>query len=264
VLLALASGAAAQENETDAPSEFHPLRFGPDGAISGGGETEVRDLRILFHVPILPVEDRGWGLRLRVTLYAGVYDLAIFDGLDPTEINFQSLGATPGVEFLLPVGGGWTLKPFVDLGYARDFDNDLDFLLWSAGMRTLAEYDVGTWDLSVGTKFQFLSVHTSKLDLEDRFGEFMVGFDAVRPLRFTIAGNQAGIGGYYIYRHYIDARVNRDEGEPLTLDHSHEIGIAFGTDPRIKLWFIRLPRIGLGYRFGPNIRGIRLSFGFPF
>ena len=263
-MLTGAAGAAAQETDTESPLGFHPLRFGQDGAVSGGGETEVRDVRILFHIPILPIEDRGWGLRLRVTLYAGIYDLAIFDDLDPTEIQFQSLGGTPGVEFLVPVGGGWTLKPFVDLGYARDFDNDLDFLLWSAGMRTLAEYDVGRWDLSVGTKFQFLSVHTSKLDLEDRFGEFMLGFDGVHPLPFTIAGNQAGIGGYYIYRHYIDARANRDDGEPLTLDHSHEIGLAFGTDPRIKLWFIRLPRIGLGYRFGPNIRGVRLSFGFPF
>jgi hypothetical protein len=25
-----------------------------------------------------------------------------------------------------------------------------------------------------------------------------------------------------------------------------------------------LPRIGLGYRWGQNIRGLRLNFGFPF
>jgi hypothetical protein len=255
---------AAQDNQTSDSFFAHPLIFGPDGGGSSGTEAEIRDLRILFHVPIIPLEDRKWGLRLRVTLYAGVYDVDIFDAIDPTSLQFQSLGATPGVELLLPVGGGWTLKPFVDLGYARDFDSDVDFLLWSAGMRTLAIYGIGKFDLSLGTKFEFLSVHTSKLDLEDRFGEFLVGLDALHPLPFKIAGNQADVSGYYIYRHYIDARVNREEGEPLTLESSHEIGVTFGTDPKIKLWFMRLPRIGLGYRFGPNIRGVRLNFGFPF
>jgi hypothetical protein len=203
-------------------------------------------------------------LRLRVTLFAGVYDLQLLDVIDFDELRFQSLGVTPGVEFLLPVGGGWTLKPFIDVGYARDFDSQLDFLLSSVGMRTLAVYGVGRFNLSLGTKFQFLSVHTAKLDLEDRFGEFMVGVDATHPLPFTIAGNRAQGSGYYIYRHFINARIERDVGEPLTLDASHELGIRLGTDPKIKLWFVRLPSIGLGYRWGENFQGVRVNFGFPF
>ena len=93
-------------------------------------------------------------------------------------------------------------------------------------MRTLAGYEVGTWDLSVGTKFQFLSVHTSKLNLEDRFGEFMVGFDAVHPLKLTIAGNQAGIGGYY----------SKDEILALYLNETYFGGLAYGVEAASRLY----------------------------
>lgn len=262
MLLVPTHAADAQEVESPELGFIPPFIFGAESL--NGTDTEVRDLRLLFHVPVIPVEDRRWGLRLRISLYAGVYDVALRDVVDLDDIRFQSLGGTPGVELLVPVGGRWLLKPFADIGYARDFDSDTDFLLWSAGLRTLGTYAVRRFDVSVGTKVRFLSVHTSKLDLEERFGELMAGLDATHPLPFHINGNRAEISSYYIYRHYIDARIERAEGDPLTLEYRHEVGLRFGTDPRIKLWFIRLPSIGLGYRWGDNVRGVRISFGFPF
>ena len=50
----------------------------------------------------------------------------------------------------------------------------------------------------------------------------------------------------------------------LEIVYNDEIGFALSTDPRTKLWFIKLPRIGLGFRWGENLRGVRLNFGFPF
>jgi hypothetical protein len=261
--VAVAAAVPAQEPGSQELTGTLPFIVPFDGGVSGSN-TEVRDLRVRFHIPIVPLENRSWGLRLRVTLYAGIYDVALFDEFDFDDISFQSLGATPGVELLLPVGPRWTLKPFADIGYARDFENELDLLLWSVGMRTLGCYEVGQFDLSVGTKVQWFSVHTSNLDLEDRLGELMLGFDATRPVPLHLGKHQAELSGYYIYRYFYDARIERDEGDPLTLEASHEIGIRFGTEPRIKLWFIRLPSIGLGYRWGENLRGVRLNFGFPF
>jgi hypothetical protein len=233
--------------------------------LGGASDSEgtVRDVRIPIGYTLIAPEDRPWGLRLRLIVYAGIYDLQQITEPDFV-LHFESLAATPGVEFLVPVGGGWTLKPFTEIGYGRDFENQLNFGVWSVGLRTLAEWDVKDVALSLGTQVQFLTSIKSDLKLEDDFWEVKVGLDVGIPIGCTIAGNPAYLSPYGIRRQFIDAVIHRPTGDPLEIDHSNEVGLAFGTRPKTTLWFFKLPRIGLGYRWGPNVKGIRLNFGFPF
>jgi hypothetical protein len=233
--------------------------------LGGASDSEgtVSDVRIPIGYTLIAPEDRPWGLRLRLIVYAGIYDVGRISDPDFV-LRFESLAATPGVEFLVPVGGGWTLKPFTEIGYGRDVENRLDFGVWSVGLRTLAEWDVKDIALSFGTQVQLLTSIASDLKLEDDFWELKLGLDVGIPLGFTIAGNEALLSPYGIRRQFIDAVIERPDGDPLKIDHSNEVGLAFGTRPKTTLWFFKLPRIGLGYRWGPNISGWRLSFGFPF
>jgi len=241
----------------------HPFAFALGSGDSAASETKVYDIRIPMYFTLIPLEDRPWGLRLKMTVFAGVYRFTAEEAID-LNLRFQSLAATPGVEFLVPAGKGWLLKPFTEIGYAYDFDQDLGFGVWSVGMRTLVTWPIGKIDLSFGTKAQYLSTFTSDLDLADEFGEVRLGLDARHPLGFTISGSGANLSLYFIHRQYIDAIIKREEGNPLEIKQTNELGFTFGTTPKVKLWFFRLPRIGLGYRWGQNIRGLRLNFGFPF
>ena len=241
----------------------HPFAFALGSGDSAAPETKVYDVRIPVYFTLIPLQDRPWGLRLKMTAFAGVYKFTVEDAID-LNLRFQSLAATPGVEFLVPAGGGWVLKPFAEIGYAYDFDDELGFGVWSVGMRTIVTWPIGKIDLSFGTKVQYLSTFTSDLDLADEFGEVRLGLDARHPLGFTIGGNRGDLSLYFIRRQYIDAVIARDEGTPLEIQYTNELGFTFGTTPKVKLWFFRLPRIGLGYRWGQNIRGLRLNFGFPF
>ena len=63
---------------------------------------------------------------------------------------------------------------------------------------------------------------------------------------------------------WIDAFVEDEGIGPLEVRYTNEFGFTFGTTPKYKLWIIPLPRIGLGYRFGPHLKGWRINFGFPF
>ena len=260
VTLAIAAPALSQEG---GGQTSHPFAFGYSGGGSATPDTKIYDVRIPASFKIFSANDDDWGLRLRIVLYGGIYEFTPEEAID-LDLKFQSLAATPGVEFLVPVGKGWILKPFAEIGYGRDFDNDLGFGVWSVGTRTLATWPVKKFHLSFGTKLQFLSTFRSDFELTDEFGEIRLGFDARHPLPFTIGGNQGDISGYYIRRQYIDAFIDREDQDPLEIRYSNEIGFTFGTTPRVRLWFIRLPRIGLGYRWGPNVKGIRLNFGFPF
>lgn len=253
---------AQDGGQSSAASSGHPSVFGVWGE-SPALETKVYDLRIPLSFTLFRPDDRRWGLRLRLVAYAGVYDFTLDEAID-LDLRFQSLAVTPGVEFLVPVGESWVLKPFAEIGYGRDFDNQLGFGVWSMGMRTLATWPVKKFDLSFGTKFQYLSTLTNDLELSDRFGEIRLGFDARHPLPFTIGRSQADLSGFFIRRQYIDAFIGREQPDPLEINYANEVGFTFGTTPKVKLWFFQLPRIGLGYRWGPNVRGIRLNFGFPF
>lgn len=263
LVMALAIAAPTFGQDAEVPA-FHPFAFGFTDGDSATPGTKVYDIRIPASFKIFAADDDDWGLRLRLVLYAGVYDFTFDEAID-LNFKFESFAATPGVEFLLPVGKGWILKPFAEIGYGRDFENDLGFGVWSVGMRTIATWPVKQWKLSFGTKFQYLSTFTSDTAVADEFGEIRLGFDGRHPLPFTVGGNQADLSGYYIRRQYIDAIIEKVlAGESLKIEYTNEIGFTFGTDPRIKLWFFKLPRIGLGYRWGPNIKGFRLNFGFPF
>ncbi len=257
--LEFAAGPTAGQN-ADVPAN-HPFAFGLEGD-SSAPDTKVYDVRAPLYFPLIPLEDRSWGLRLKLTLYAGVYDF-IADGQSGLDIHFQSLAATPGVEFLVPVGS-WTLKPFTEIGYARDLDDDLGFGVWSFGMRTIVTWPARSFALSFGTKIQYLSTYTSTLELFDDFGEIQLGFDAGHPLGFTVAGKQADFSLYFIRREFVAAVIERRGDDPLELESTNEIGLTFGTTPSTTLWFVKLPRIGLGFRWSHNVRGVRLNFGFPF
>jgi hypothetical protein len=263
VLLVGLSGFANAQQGGDSQQPATPLLFAlgmNDPSVSNGS---VNDIRMPFGYTLIQPDGRSWGLRLRLIVYAGIYDLN-FANATTLDVRFQSLAATPGVEFLLPVGRGWTLKPFTEIGYARDFDQDVGFGVWSVGMRTLTEWQQHEVQYRFGTMFQYLSTFQSDLGLSDDFFELMVGLDVGLPLGFDIAGQQAFLSPYAIRHQYIDALIARPEGAPIEIRYDNEIGLAFGTRPKIKLGFITLPRIGIGYRWGPNVSGWRLNFGFPF
>jgi hypothetical protein len=252
----------AQQAHDPRPA-YHPLAFGTADGTAGDGETEVYDLRVPLAYTLIPVEDGRWGLRLRLIVYAGIYDFLADEDPD-LELRFQSLAATPGVELLLPVGGGWLLKPFAEIGYTYDFENDIGAGVWSAGLRTLVTWDIDGTALSLGTELQYLSTFTSDLGVADDFGEALIGLDARRPVGLKFAGNELDFGIYYIRREFVDAVFESTAGGTVDVASTNEIGFSFGTAPPTTLWFVRLPRIGLGYRWGPDVRGVRLNFGFPF
>jgi len=264
ILLCVAVFSPLAEAQRSDPSGTVPPGFFALGMTGPGvSDGTVNDVRIPIGYTLIPPDDRPWGLRLRLIVYAGIYDLGFADP-DQPDIRFQSLAATPGVEFLVPAGKGWTLKPFAEIGYARNFDQELGLGVWSVGMRTLTEWRGRDVITRLGTKVQWLSTFESDLVLDDHFFELQLGLDVGFPLGFDIAGSSAFLSPYGIRRQYIDASIEQPDGVPIEITYTNEIGLAFGARPRIKLWFITLPRIGIGYRWGPDVNGWRLSFGFPF
>ena len=91
-----------------------------------------------------------------------------------------------------------------------------------------------------------------------------VGFDARRPLGFSIGRRLAEGGLFGIVRRYSDLDVERRDDRPLEIDWGYELGLSFSTDPAMAFGPVEFPWIGLGYQFGEIFGGIRLYLSFPF
>ena len=90
------------------------------------------------------------------------------------------------------------------------------------------------------------------------------GLDAQLPLGFSVGSRSDRGGAYAILRHFSNLEFELVTEGPFDVSWNYEVGLSFSTEPALQVWKIKLPWIGLGYRFGDHTRGVRLSFAFPF
>src|SRR5262249_8227018 len=60
------------------------------------------------------------------------------------------------------------------------------------------------------------------------------------------------------------AQVTLPGAAPLTGSNQFEFGVSLGSATPATLWIFENPRLGVSYRFGDGLTGIRVNFGFPF
>lgn len=229
------------------------------------GEERVSTVRLPFSHTVRSLEDHDWGLKLRLPVSLGVYDFTFPDFIgDLGTDRLRTLAVVPGVEFQIPLSPSWTLKPYQELGAGKDFEGGDLFLLSTTGLKALyiRPWEALTFTFGSGVRYS-LSHSASGLSDED-FGALEVGLDTRFPLGFEIKGHEVDASVYGIARHFFRTLVFQQPGGAIDIERQLELGFTVGTTPRPLLWKIRLPRIGVGYRFSENLRGIRINFGFPF
>lgn len=201
-----------------------------------------------------------WGLRLRLTGVVGTYDFRSVTDL--TVDHLQTVALVPGLEFQIPLGDRVTLRPFQDLGPGRALDDGRTFLVSSTGI--LSEF-VFPWKgfefgIEPSLKYSFSVAEGDRYD-ED-FGDFVLAADARHLLWFDLAGYTPVLGVYVGYTNYFDDLVfGVADGTRVRLTQQYDVGVAADFAPQIKVWFLRIPRVSVGWAFGDNGSGIRIRFG---
>jgi hypothetical protein len=258
--LALVAGpAVAQDGDLDG------LMLMPRdvGAVQDASATSFQIYRIPISYPIRRLEDKPWGLRITLPVSLGTYQLEAATGVGDVVESIQSVVVIPGVEFLVPVGERWVLKPFAEAGVGDDSRTGETHLLYAAGIRARGEYQARPFELMVGTAFRYRSPADTDV-VENWYSTVEGGLDAQLPLGFSVGSRAPRLGGYAILRHFSNLEFEVVTEGPFDVSWNYEVGLSFSTEPMLQVWKIKLPWIGLGYRFGDRTRGIRLSFAFPF
>ncbi len=227
------------------------------------GDQTVRTIKLpIVHLLRSPLNHRV-GMRLRFPISVGTFSVSIADFLE--ELNIQAFSFVPGIEFLIPFGQRWMLMPRQDLGFTKDFQGGDLALISATAVRGMYIHEFKAVELSLGSGLKYSFSRTSNGLNNDDFALIEAGADLRYPLGFSVKGHKVDSSVFFVGKHYFRTLVfSQVRQEPIEIEQLYEAGLSFGTTPRPKVFGIRIPRIGVSYLFGDDLRGIKISFGFPF
>ena len=249
------------------------LALGLDGlslaAIENAPETSTESTIVEIPLPITlrAPKDGKIGIRLRLSVFFSWNNVRLVD-LEGEDIaaSLNTLTIVPGIEFMVPVGEQWMVRPYAQIGGLEALDVPGHRWMASLGSRASVNWPFEKWILSAGGRLDYTSVFDEDWRRTDDVFFVDLGGDFSFPLWFNIKGERAGAGFFVIARHYIDpAEFVGQDGFDLGVDSHIEIGASFQIHDNPKLWFIKIPMwYGIGARFAENHRSLRIYLGFPF
>ena len=274
LLLALCvASAVARAAEDPAPLSFAFASQAGSGIYDIEGRV-VQIYRIPVDFTVRPMNDeRRWGAKVRMPVTFGFYDYKASDALEgqfPTHVGTASL--VPGVCFDVRAKPNWVLSPYVDFGAAKDFSGGSLVWVYDAGLQSVVSFPAGTWDVRAGQELLWAGAAQAEDPLTGWYGEADVGFEFRHELPWNLGKSRADIGVFAVYHRYFkhsrsfesSSPIATYSAEPATIpgvDEQTEVGVSFGTRPKLAWWKLSMPKLGLSYRFGDGISAVRIVFG---
>ena len=258
--MALSAAAATAQEDLD------PLRRLPFDArsVTDVEATSFQLYRIPLSATVRDPEENPWGLKITFPVSLGGYEVSAATSLGDLAERLNTVTAIPGVEFLLPAGGDWTIKPFAEAGVTTSSGTEGGTdVLYGAGVRARGEYRPRRFVVTLGGALEYKSGGDSR-SLVKHYSTLAAAADAQLPLGFSVAGRDARGGLFAAIRNYSDVKLRELDTEPFEVSTSYEAGVSFATDPPMRLWKVALPWIGLAYRYSNDVSGLRLYLAFPF
>ncbi len=235
-----------------------------------GRVAQIYRIPVAFTVKALD-DDEIWGAAITLPLTFGFYDYKAADVLEgelPTHIGTASL--LPGVEFNVRAKKGWILSPHVDFGAAKDFSGDNLVWVYDVGVRSVVSFPVSTWDGRAGQELLWAGAAQTGNALTDWYAEATVGFEFRHELPGSSTRTRWDAGVFIVYDRFF--KDNGSVSVPVAVtfaapsstsivDERTQIGVSFGTRPKLAWKQLSLPKLGLSYFFGDGIHGVRFVIG---
>lgn len=267
VILCLLAVMPACAQEDDAFINFAFASRMGSGVYDISGRT-IQVYRIPIAVGLVrDTDERPLGLDLIAPITLGFYDFEPRDVLDegvPSHSDAYSI--TPGVRLTWIVKPRWTLAPFAQAGPVRETATDSTSAVYTVGVRSEARLPPGKVDWEVRNELVWSGMAESGDRLADSFGEFKGGVELWHDMPAAIGGAQLRMGWFAVgYYYWTRAEfVDSESVQPKLYGLQGEIGFSFTTEPRLEIWKVKVPKIGISYRHGDSLGSFRLVIGTSF
>lgn len=223
--------------------------------------TELQAVRIPVSISLQSMGEKAWGIKLRVAATFSVRNLKSLDDLDLGGLRTTAFLA--GVELLIPLSRYKTLRPFGDIGVGKDDQTDETVFLVETGALAELIFPWKRFFFSIEPAIRLNGKSGNELGATDDRIHGLLHAEARHPIPITIA-RQRMYGGIYGETGYFLNSLDFISvgGSPTEAQSAFEVGVTLGFyDQRPKIWFIRIPRISVGYRFRGDVSGIRIRIG---
>ncbi len=222
---------------------------------------DLQAIRIPVSVSVQSMGESTWGIKLRV---AGTFSVRDFQSLNDLDLgDFRTTAFLAGVELLIPLSRYKTLRPFADIGIGRDELTDETLFLIETGALAELIFPWKRFFFSIEPAVRINGRSGNQLGATDDRVDGLLHIEARHPIPVTI-GRHGMFGGIYGEAGYFLNSLDFISvgGSPSDAQSAFEVGVTLGFfDTRPKVWFIRIPRISIGYRFRDEVSGIRIRIG---
>ena len=261
LLLALPAPALAQETDIN---WAHNSELGADGGLSDNNFSDdgqrIQLIRVTPGFWLRDLETESWGLRLLFPTTVGVNEVTFLSGA--VEDSLTAFSLVPSLEAWIPIGPIVTLRPRAGAGWGRNLSNGNDAFVFESRFKIDIEPSAGKWQFLIRPEFRYDFARSKSGVGDDDVGALLATFDVLHPLPFKLGQYQPDMSAYIQYGYFFEeALLGRPDADPFSVDRQYEVGLTLGSIPRVKILFIRLSRIQVGYRWGNGLTGIRIRLG---
>jgi hypothetical protein len=221
-------------------------------------------LQLPLDYTIKPITDTEAGVLLKLPITIGFIN---FESIDIEELpvanDLTTLTFLPGIEYQYPVTPNWTVSPFADYGFARDFNNDDNVLIIGMGVKSHLNFHFDSSMITLGNRFLYARERSRISDNDSDYSLVETGLN-YRFIDDSLSDNDTTYTNlYYINFYYPNNLVFLERTpNPVRVGIEHEVGVTLSNMP--DFLFFEKPQLGLGVRFGNNINVYRIIFGAPF
>ena len=206
--------------------------------------------------------EAGWVLKLPIIIGFINFDSILIENI-PGIYDVGTITFLPGLEFQYPVTPNWTLTPFADYGFARELDATSNVLITGIGIKSNfnAHFDKAMFTL--GNRFLYARERSKDSSNASDYSLIETGLNYRVTSDYSFGNEPLYSNLYYINFYYPNNLVFFEQtANPIRVGVEHEVGITLSNIP--DFLFFEKPQIGMGLRFGNNVKVYRLVFGAPF
>jgi hypothetical protein len=263
------SGSFAQESSGAEPlasvkATFEPVHWAYS-SFFGTGWYEKKNARSVFVLRIPPRQtlrkssisddgERKLGLEIRYPLTLGLHDVQDLGGIIEND-NFGTVAFAPGVELEIPISKQWYLRPFAHIGWGKELELGESAWMYYAGIKSQYEFKSKNQYKWYLLNSLYYAGYTPDEGRSDHLSVAEIGLEFLQPL------NNASLAGRPIDLHWRvmysfmgnDIHFNLPDGsfDPISDQMEITLQTSFRDGP-LKVWFLNVHRLGIGYRFSSS------------
>ena len=230
----------------------------------GTGFYRIKDRRIaVVRAPISynlrEMESDEWGLDLLLPVTLGV------DRFIDEEETVGSATFVPGLMFSYPVLENWWLKPYAQVGVAKDFSDGDVHSIYAVGIKSLARFKMDGYELELGNALLMADNSNSGQGGDNGFSMWEIGLNTRLPMDYKVQNKRTNLNIFVVYSEFInDLDFVQYLNQETDIQRLYKFGVALGVENNFEIWGFQFRGVGMDLTIGDGFTGFGLTTGFPF